>query len=358
MGAVNVVEKEINEEEYIGFDALYESMYKCRLNVGWKDSVASYCLNGIENTLRLERSQKDGTYTAMPQKIIQITHPKPRTATSIAFRDRVYQRSLNDNVVYPIMSKSYIKHNAACQKGKGTEFARKELDRFMREAFRKHGLDIYVLHIDVKGYYPNMRHWVAEECFRKHLPLEIYRRVVEILRNQYEGEIGYNPGSQIVQIAGISVLSPLDHYIKEKLRIRWYLRYMDDLILMHGDCEYLEDCEKDIAAFLEKMEFEIHPKKTGVYPISKGIKALGFTHKLTETGKVIHLIDPANVKAARKRLYRLVKLAKRGELTKEKVDFCYESWKAHARIGNTFRLLQRMDQYYASLWKGDTDETF
>lgn len=338
-------------DSIIGFDALYQSMYRCRANVGWKDSVAHFCLNGIEETIKLEEQLKDGTYKPRPQKKILITHPKPREAVSIAFRDRVYQRSLNDNVIYPAMSVQFIRNNAACQKGKGTDFARVTVDEFLHQVYRKYGLDAYVLQGDIRGYYPNMSHRVAEECFRKKLPPVVFERTEAILRNQYEGEVGYNPGSQMIQIAGISVLSALDHYIKEKLHIKWYLRYMDDFILIHHDRKYLEYCYEEINKFLVKMEFEMHPKKIRIYPVKDGIMMLGFRHKLTESGKVIRLIDSDNVKAEKKKLYRLVQRVRRGEIPKSKADCCFRSWVAHAENGNCFKLIQRMNKYYKSLWK-------
>lgn len=339
-------------ESVIGFDALYESMYKCRKSVGWKDSVAHYCLNGITETLKLENELHSESYKARPQRIVKIMHPKPREAVSIAFRDRVYQRSLNDNVIYPAMTRQFIRTNAACQKGKGTDFARDTLDRYLHEVYRKYGLSASVLQCDIKGYYPNMRHAVAENSFQHSLPPVIYTRAKAILRNQYKGDIGYNPGSQMIQIAGISVLSPLDHFIKEKLRVKWYLRYMDDFILIHPDPEYLALCQARIAEFLSGLGFELSPNKTRIYSLKDGIKLLGFTHRLTNTGKVIRTIDPKNVKAERKKLFRMVQKAKRGEMEKSKVDACYRSWVAHAEHGNSFKLIQRMNQYYKDLWKG------
>ena len=70
---------------------------------------------------------------------------------------------------------------------------------------------------------------------------------VEVLDGQYEGDTGYNPGSQMIQIAGIAFLDEVDHYIKERLRIKHYIRYMDDFILIHKDKEYLRQCQEAIA---------------------------------------------------------------------------------------------------------------
>lgn len=98
----------------------------------WKDSVAHYVLNGIESTLQLEEDLKSGAYKARPPITFKITSPKEREIVSIAFRDRVYQRSLNDNVVYPAMSRSFIRDNCACQSNKGTDYARERLKCFIK----------------------------------------------------------------------------------------------------------------------------------------------------------------------------------------------------------------------------------
>ncbi len=94
-------------------------------------------------------------------------------------------------------------------------------------------------------------------------------------------------------------------------------------------------------------------EKTSIYRISRGIKFLGFRFILTDTGKVIRLIKTESVKRERRKLRKLVRLAKKGKLTRKKVDQCYESYKAHARRGNTWKMLNRLDRFYESLWKED-----
>jgi len=338
-------------ESIIGFDALYKSMCKCRHGVMWKNSVSYFYLHGIEETLKLRNQLHEGTYKAKPPKTFTITHPKKREAVSIAFRDRVYQRSLNDNVLYPIMTNSFVYQNFACQKGKGTDLAREWLDKYIKRAFFKYDYDCYVLQCDIQGYYPNMKHHVAETTFHEKLPKVAYEMTENILRNQYEGDVGYNPGSQMIQIAGISVLDKLDHYIKERLHIKMYIRYMDDFILIHQSRKYLGYCKWKINQYLNNIGYDLHPTKTKIFCIKDGVKMLGFTHKVMPTGKVIRIIDPKNVKAERKKLIRMRNLVKQGKLTKEKVDSCYDSWKAHASKGNSFKLLQRMDKFYKEMCK-------
>ena len=334
----------------IGFDALYESMQKCRKGVMWKDSVASFSLNGVERTMKLCKDLHDGTYKARPPVHFQITSPKPREIASISFRDRVFQRSLNDNAVYPVMSSSFIYDNFACQKGKGTDAARNRLKEFLHKHYRKHGHEGYVAQFDIHGYYPNMSHEVTENLFDEMLTSDISSLVTRILREQYEGDKGYNPGSQLIQIAGISILDKFDHFVKEQLHAKLYIRYMDDFLIISHDKEYLADCMNQMEQYLNRIGFELNPKKTRIFSLNKGIEFLGFNYRLTETGKVLMMVRSENVKRERKKLLRLVAKSKRGCLPREKVDESYAAWRNHASKGNSYRLLQRMDAYYHNLW--------
>ena len=346
----------MDELDIISYDALYESMRKCKLGVLWKDSVAHFVLNAPEEVMRLEGQLRDGTYVPRPPKTFMVMSPKPREISSIPFRDRVYQRSLNDNVLYPTMTKSFIYDNWACQKGKGTDGARERLAVFLRRHYRKYGLDGYVAQFDIHGYYPNMDHAYIEQMFKKKLSPDAYQRTVAVLRHQYPGDKGYNPGSQMIQIAGISALDELDHYIKEQLHVKLYLRYTDDFILIHHDKAFLEDCKEKIIRKLAEYHFEVNPKKTRIYPLSEGISLLGFQYSLTATGKVLKFVNPKNVKAKRKNLRRLVARSKKGLIPRESVDESYKSWRAHAAKGNSYNLLQRMDRFYKELWEDDHAE--
>ena len=347
-------------ERIIGFEALYYSMRKCQKGVIWKDSVASYRMNGIERTLKLSEQLIEGKYSPSPMCKFKIMSPKPREIASVSFRDRVYQRSLNDNYVYPVMTRSFIYDNFACQKGKGTDAARERLKEFLRRYYRKHGADGYVAQFDIHGYYPTMDHRATELTFQKKLNPEIFERVQRVLHHQYDGDAGYYAGSQLIQIAGISILDSMDHYIKEKLRARFYIRYMDDFLIISHDREYLEKCMKEIIDYLTGLRFTVNEKKTRIYPLRSGIDFLGFTFSLTATGKVLMQIRSENVKRQRRKLVRLVKRSRSGLIPREKVDESYAAWRNHASKGNSYKLLKRMDTYYKNLWRekdGTGEET-
>lgn len=354
--AVNAAEIfEMTEEDIIGFDALYESMCKCRKGVTWKDSAAHYVLNGIRETLKLERQLKTGTYRQRDPMRFWITSPKPRLAISISFRDRVYQRSLNDEAVYPQMTRHFIYDNAACQTGKGTDFARNRVKQFLMEHYRKHGTEGYILLGDVHGYYDAMRHDDAEAVLQRYLDEAIYKRCVQVLQNQYAGDTGYNPGSQMVQIIGISMLNDLDHYIKESLHMHFYVRYMDDSFMIHENRGYLEHCRDEIGEKLAEVGLEFNKKKTRIIRVTDGFLFMGFLFRLTETGKVIMTRNPERVKQERRKLRRMAAKYHRGEMTREKVYESYAGWKQFASRGNNTRLIMRMDKYLKELMEDKND---
>jgi len=342
-------------ENIIGFEALYESEDKCKCGVLWKQSAAHYHLNAVEETLKLEKQLKDGTYKAREPHKFTITHPKKRECLSIAFRDRVYQRSLNDNEIYPTMCKSFIYDNMACQKGKGTDLARNRLKEFLRKMYFKHGLKFYVAQFDIKGYYPNMPHDTAKDTFREKLRPCVYERAAEVLDGQYAGDTGFNPGSQMVQIVGISVPDKLDHIIKEKLHIKYYVRYMDDFVLFHEDKDYLKYCRNIIEQWLSERGFKLHERKTRIYPIKQSIKFLGFKFRVTDTGKVLMLIDKKKVQDEKRKLRRIVRKVKCDEMTKDKADEMYRAWKNHAAKGNSWKVVRHMDRFYKNLWTEATE---
>lgn len=336
----------------IGFDALWDSMLKCRRGVMWKGSVASFVLNGAESISKLSAELADGTYAPRRTSTFQVTSPKVRTITSTPFRDRVYQRSLNDVVLYPLVTRSLVYDNAACQTGKGTDFARNRLKCHMQRHYRKHGTDGWVLHIDIKGYYANLPHWLGESVF-DCTPDWARARAVAVLRSQYAGETGYNPGSQMVQIVGIAALDAVDHFVKERLRVKGYVRYMDDLVLVHESRDFLEACLEEVAGLLRNLGLEVHTGKTRFRELADRTPFLGFDFRLTPTGKVVMTVRPESVKRMRRRVRRLMKREQGGLSPPGTARESYMGWRAHAEKGDSRLLLERCDRWFKFL-EGET----
>lgn len=333
------------------FAALSNSTMKCIKGVSWKDTPAHYFLNNIEENLVLEKQLQSGKYKQKKPKKFTVYYPKERDIVSVHFRDRVFQRSLNDNVLYPKISRGFIYDNMACQKGKGPDLARERLKCFLQRYYRKHGTAGYVLKCDIKGYYPNMSHKVVKDCFHKVIDGWTYKQAVCVLDGQYDSEIGFNPGSQMIQIAGIGILNALDHFIKEELRIEYYIRYMDDFILIHEDREVLESAKEVIRRMVEDLGLELN-SKTQVFPLKQGIMFLKWHFILTGTGKVIRKLSRKNVTRETRKLKKLAEHIKAGKIPEEYLYMSFQSWRANAQRGNTHFAVRKMERLYNDL-KGE-----
>lgn len=336
-----------------GNEALYQSALRCFRGVGRKHSTQTYKLHIISNTVRLAHAHRTGTYREKPPRIVPIEYPKKRTAMSIAFPDRVTQRSINDLALYPQSVKHFVYSNYACQKGKGTDAARDFYFAMHHRAYLKYGTSDYrIVVVDVKGYYDNMRHDTTNEMFRGMVDPWTAAQVGRILNKQYSGESGYNPGSQMVQIAGISYLNKLDHYVKETLRRKLYIRYMDDIHVIAKDDADAEMVLGEIKAQLASVGLSAHPVKSRVVKANDGVVFLGFLFKTLKSGKVLKTCDPKKVKANRRKLRRLTNKILRGETSPDALDESYQCIRAHMSKGNSSRLLRRMDEFFTQL-KGE-----
>lgn len=337
------------------FDNLYNAMLKCRRNVMWKDSVAGFVKNGLLNVSSLKQSHIDGTYQIAPYSEFKVFEPKERDIISTRIRDRVFQRSLCDNYLYESVTRSFIHDNAACQIGKGTLYARKRLERHLQKYYRQFGTKGWVLKCDLKNYFGSTPHKVAKESINKRVNDDwVVGEVNRIIDSFNQGEdptIGMGLGSQVTQLIQLSVLDPIDHRIKERLHIKYYIRYMDDFILIHHDKAHLEKCRRQIEEWLSEMGLRLNGKKTQLSPITQPIPFLGFSFRLTDTGKVVKKIRPERISHERRKLRKLVQRAKEGLMSKSDVDKCYQSWKAHAYYGDTHNLILQMDKFYKDLWR-------
>lgn len=338
-------------EDIVGYDALFESLQKCKRGVGWKSTTGYYVHNWNTELLKMEEELKNGTYKKHKPRFFVITEPKRREIMSIHFKDRIYIRSLNDNAIYSQITKSLIPDNFACQKDKGTDKARQRLKEFLQRFYRKNKTDGYYLQCDIKGYYPNMNRQFSKDIMRDYLDDLTYDLLVKEL-DYHPGDIGYNPGEQTIQNVGITALDKMGHFIKERLQIKYYIRYMDDFILIHNDKEYLEHCLKEIDIYLSTIYMSLNPSKTVIKPLTKEIKFLGYDYRLADTGKVIALVDNQKIKHSKKKIKRMINLVDKGERTKHDVDVYFKCWKASLRFGNTHKLIENLNKWYLEQWKG------
>ena len=314
------------EEKEELFNDLYDSMLKRKKGVRWKPQVKAYLAFGAERIHKVTEKIAVDKYESSVPKTIPLYYPKRREAQAINFRDRIYQGYLTDKYVYEAVTSSFIFPNVASQVGKGPDVARKILKKYLWNYFCKHGNSGYILQIDIRKYYESIPKEKALKMFESKLPSTIYKKIEEILTVQYPNK--FFAGSQLVQILGVGYLDKLDHFIKEELGIRYYIRYQDDFILIHHNKDKLIRAREEIKRFLNTIGLELNYGKTHIRELKKQFFFLGFYYVFQDNGRVWMKINPERVKHIRK-------------VMKKNPD-CLEPFLAHLKKGNSYKLIRRL----------------
>lgn len=156
-------------------------------------------------------------------------------------------------------------------------------------------------------------------------------------------------GNQTSQAFALLYLSDMDHYIKEQLRIKYYLRYMDDFLLIHEDKEYLKHCLAEIERILDDRMLHLN-NKTQICPIAQGVDIMGFHFYLTSSGKVIRKLRRSSKSNMRYKLHKFGRLYRAGRISRERINASFLSWQVHAAHGDTFHLRRNMQELYNDIF--------
>ena len=344
----NRTRKNMSYEEAISFDALYKGLKKSCKNVRWKDSVVGYEHNALKNTFHLRKSLLDDTYKIDKYQHFKIYEPKEREIIATRLKDRQFQRSLCDNGFYDQITKSFIHDNCACLRGRGVDYALNRTTAHLRKYYAKHGNEGWVLKCDIRHYFQSIRHDVAKEAIQKRVKdTNMAERACEIV-DSFDGDVGIGLGSQISQLIGLAVLDNLDHYIKERLHVKHYLRYMDDFILVHEDKGYLQSCLEEIKKHLASLGLELN-NKTKIYPLRQGVKFLQWRFIITDTGKIIRKMSKLKIGRQRRKVKKLYAKEQSGQYRKGTTKDSMQAWLANASRGHTFHERRKMINFTRNL---------
>jgi hypothetical protein len=142
----------------------------------------------------------------------------------------------------------------------------------------------------------------------------------------------------------------LDHFIKEKLHIRGYARYMDDGYLISTSKYYLQNCLKQIESVCTELGLVLNKKKTHIVKLTHGFTWLKVRFFLTNTGKIVRKICKASITRERRKLKKLRKKLDEGVLTLSDIQQSFQSWKAYANTFNAYHTIQNMEQLFKQLF--------
>ena len=340
----------------INRNTLSRATHEASLGLTWKSSVKRFNYRKLLNIKRLSDQLKAGENTHKNFICFSLyERGKKRNIMSVRFYERVPQKSVCTNILYPALTRSLIYDNAANQIGKGTQLARKRVKEFLSWHYRRYGTEGYALLIDFKSFFENLDHEKIKELladtFKDERILYYLYQQLDDYADYYGRPVGLGLGSETNQIYAVSLPSPLDHFIKEKLGIHCYSAYMDDRVLIHISKLYLEECLIEIREFCKKYGFIINEKKTRIVKLTRGFSYLKTNYRLTETGHVVMTPDRKTVVRTRRRLKKFKIKYDAGEMTIEDIRTSYASARGSLVDRDSYRSIRSLDSLYNSLFK-------
>lgn len=255
--------------EFCSFSNLLSAYRKAHRGTRKNAENAAFFINMEKELLALQEELRAGQWRPQPYYYFDIWDPKHRTIAVAAFRDRVVHHALV-NVLEPAYERCFIYDSYATRKGKGVHAAVSRAQHFLR------CYDWY-LKSDAEQYFDSVDHEKLLGLLERKIKDRHLLKVAEtIIRHGGDGSKGLPIGNRTSQFFANVYLNPLDHFVKEKLRVPGYTRYMDDFVLFHPDKAILKQMLPEIEAFLtDKLALRLKPKATHINSHKNGLSFLG-----------------------------------------------------------------------------------
>jgi retron-type reverse transcriptase len=289
----------------IDFENIYRGYLAAARGKRYRDDVLSFKASLEDGLFSIIKELKDGSYQPLPLRQFWIYDPKQRLISAPVFRDRIVHHALVQ-IIEPVFERRFINESFACRAGRGTHASMHHVHHCTQLAKRQWG-NYYVLKCDATRFFPSIKHDILKQIIRQSIRDKRLLRLIDTIIQSHESEPqtgrGIPIGALTSQLFANVYLDPLDHYLKETCRIKYYARYMDDFVIIHRDKDFLWELLKKIEAFLrDRLELSLNPK-TGIYPGRHGIDFCGYRVWPTH-------IKPRKrtVKRAKRRLRKLAKV--------------------------------------------------
>ena len=310
---------------------LYEAYRICLRGKRLKREVLPFTFDLSRNLLEIQRELKNKSYRVGEYFSFYIYEPKKRLVQALPFKDRIVQQALC-LVIIPLIEKTFISDTYACIKGRGTHAGSVQLQRYLHQAQGKWERP-YCLKCDIASYFLSINHNILLPLFEKRIKCPDTLWLIKNIINSNGEQTGIPIGNLLSQLSANLYLSLLDHYIKEKLKIKLYVRYMDDFCILHGNKAYLNWLKDETGQFLwDNLKLNFNSRTT-IFPVSQGVDFLGY--RTWETHK---LLRNKSKNRMRKKLRKIEKLYARNEITLQAINSIIQSWLGHCKHANTYRL--------------------
>lgn len=320
---VDVRNKKIIFDEVTSLPGLFSAWNEFRKGKESKLDVQKFFLDLEMNVISLYRKIKSGIYKHSNYVSFFICDPKLRNIHKAEVTDRVLHHSIVRHIE-PLFEKSFIFDSYSSRDYKGTHRAIKRLKKFCLTLTKNKTKTAWALKCDIKKFFDSIDHEVLLSLVRKKVKDEKLLNIIEGIIRSYNKESGKGIplGNLTSQLFSNVYLNQLDHFVKRELRIKYYVRYADDFIILNTKKEQLERLVPIINNFLEtRLKLHLHPNKIFIRKIHQGIDFLGAivfpTHIILRT-------------TTKKRMFRKIKARKKelkmGLIDKKSFSQCLQSY--------------------------------
>lgn len=274
-------------EDIFTFENLYKSAKKCCNGVRWKSSTQNLETKMLHVVTKLHEQLLNGTFKSSGfHEFTLRERGKERLIKSVHITERIVQKCLCDYGLMPTFTKRFIHDNGACLKGKGVRFAVKRLKTHLHRYYLRNSTNEgYILLFDIKSFFDSINHETLKKMVKPYLDEKTFKLYAHLI-DCFGGGVGLGLGSQISQVSAGIYLSQLDHYLKDKLRIKFYGRYMDDGYVICKSKEHLKEVQTIIVRLLENVRLTASTKKTYIVALKHGFTFLKRRFILRENGKL------------------------------------------------------------------------
>ena len=299
--------KAMQERSLVTLDDIYTAYEDCRRKKKSKRGTKGFAQNALFNCIKIVDEINERKYLLKPSECFIVSYPKPREVFCAAFRDRVVQHFVY-NELNPVIEKLLINDTCSCRTGKGTDYAIKRVIRKLRQATDNYSVSVYLEKIDLSGFFMSIiRGWLCAlviEVINVHyygrykntllylVPIIVTsdftykaKRLVPIERwnvlpkhkSLFGSKTGLPIGNITSQLFANYALNSIDHYIKS--RHKYYVRYVDDMYLIDESKEKLIETRKNVESMLMKQGMRLNNKKSIIQRSEYGISFLGVVVK-------------------------------------------------------------------------------
>ncbi len=309
--------------------------------------TAQFNLNLENELIQLQRELQEKTYRHGGYRDFIIYDPKQRLISAAPYRDRVVHHALC-NVIEPIFDRTFIHDSYACRLGKGTHAAVRRYTHFARKY-------PYVLKCDIQKYFQSVDQeilfgivgkkircrdtlWLIRQILSSHADAgSVFYFETDDLFTPYERRRAIPIGNLTSQFFANVYLNGFDHFVKERLNCRAYIRYVDDFVVFDDSKERLHSVRRSIADYLSALRLRLHENKSRIYRVADGVRFLGYrifpTHRLVLRENAVRM---------RRKLKKFSRCYQEGSIDLSRIKQTIQSWIGHVGHADSHRLRSRV----------------